>query len=259
MVLKKVWMSPDTGRKSRYGLYTLGGILTIAVLMVALVVGGVFLSFWLDLPREAFAMALVCGVTALAVALALKLGWRSVGDATVFFLTDDDRLFAVDARARSVHGQGVLNYAAGALETQAFLRALAAQPHVPGFADEIRHVSGIKETGTYYAIRCQVCRCDHRTALRTYFLVKGNEDEELLLRHLERRQVRDGSPELRESRTPLFILISVLVLAAFLVLCTLSHPALGVLPQSIYFPCLGAAFLTLFLVAYFIIRQRRGE
>ena len=87
MEIRNIWMSPDTARKSRWGLRTLGGITAIAALMGLLVISGSVLSFAPDLPREAFSLFLVCAVTVLTAVLALKLGWRSAGDATVFFLT----------------------------------------------------------------------------------------------------------------------------------------------------------------------------
>lgn len=259
MTLKKVWLSPDTAQKSRYGFRTLGGIAGITALMVLLIVGGTFLSFYLNLPREIFSVMLVCGVTVLAAVLGLKLGWRGVQDATVFFLTEDDRLFVMDARTLSNHGRGILGYAMGTMETQKFLRELADQPFVPAGADEILKVEQFKECRTYYAVRCQARRPNRQVLKRTYFLVKGYEDEELLLRHLERRQNWKTALESTENHNPLYILLSTLVFGGFTVLCVLSHPVLGKLPQSIYFPCLGAAFIAIFFVVYFIIRQRRGE
>ena len=93
MRVKQIWTPPETGGRSRYSMYTLGGIAAITVLSVLLVTCGVFLSAALDLPRESFFLALVCGVTALAVFLALKIGGRSARGTAVFLLTEDDRLF----------------------------------------------------------------------------------------------------------------------------------------------------------------------
>ncbi len=39
MELKKVWMSPDTKKKSKYGYRAVGGILGIVLLMVLLTAG----------------------------------------------------------------------------------------------------------------------------------------------------------------------------------------------------------------------------
>ena len=252
-----IWMSPDTARGSRFGLHTLGGILGIAALMLALTAGGVWLSFRWLLPREAASLALVCAVTALGTVLALRLGRRTAEDAAVFFLTEDDRLFLADARTLFGPDGNVLDYAADAMRTQAFLRRLADRPYVPAGAGEILKVERIWEKNGQYAVRCRVRRSGG-TAACTRFLARGMEDEELLLRQLERRQRLDGGPELAEDRSLLGVLASALVLAGCAALCALSHPAVGRLPRDLYFPCLGAAFLALFPLAYFLLRRRRG-
>ena len=90
-------------------------------------------------------------------------------------------------------------------------------------------------------------------------LTHTQEDEELLLRQLERRKSWAGALEAAENRNPFRILASALALLLFAALCVLSHPALGLLPQAIYFPCLGAAFLSLYALVWFILRQRLGE
>ena len=41
--------------------------------------------------------------------------------------------------------------------------------------------------------------------------------------------------------------------------CVLSHPAIAVLSDEIYFPCMGVAFVAFCFLFYFIIRQHRGE
>ena len=133
------------------------------------------------------------------------------------------------------------------------------RPYLPAGADEVRKVERIKENGSHYVLSCQVRRPDGRMGKKTYFLIKGCRDEELLLRQLERRKIWAGALELAENRNPRFILLSALACAGFSALCVLSHPALARLPQEIYFPCLGAAFLSLGCLVYFVIRQRRGE
>ena len=259
MRVKMVWMSPDTARGSRFGLHTLGGILGIAALALVLTAGGIWLSFHWALPRKTVSLLLVCAVTALGVALALRLGRRTAGDAAVFLLTEDDRLFWADARALFGPSGNGLDYAADAMRTQAFLRRLAARPFVPAAAEEILQVERLRENSGYYALRCRVRRSGGAPAISTRLLVKGMENEEQLLRQLERRQRLNGGPELAEDRSLLGILVSALALAACAALCVLSHPAVGRLPQAAYFPCLGAAFLAVFPLAYCLLRRRRGE
>ena len=41
MELKKVWMSPETGKKSQYGYRAVGGILGIVFLMTVLLFTGI--------------------------------------------------------------------------------------------------------------------------------------------------------------------------------------------------------------------------
>ena len=61
-----------------------------------------------------------------------------------------------------------------------FSRSWRKNPYLPAGADEIRRVERIRENRTHYALVCQVRRPGQRTVRRTYFLVKGLEDQELL-------------------------------------------------------------------------------
>lgn len=156
MQIKQVWMSPDTRDRRPYGLRLLGGMLGIAGLIVLIILGGTAIFFYLGLPQKMGALALVLGATALGTVLALGLGRRAVQDATMFFLTGDDRLFAMDARALSDHGHDVLGYAKGAMETQKFLQCLAEQPYIPAGADEILLA---KEAEPTAAAMCSAAWC----------------------------------------------------------------------------------------------------
>ena len=159
---------------------------------------------------ELLSLALCLGISALTVFLALRLGRRSVQDATVFFWMEGDRLFAVDARSLVYHGRDILSHAAAMMEVQQFLQKLAENPYLPAGADEIRRVERIRENRSHYALVCQVRHPGQRTVRRTYFLVKGLEDQELLLRQLERRKSWENDLDAAENRNPFFILLSAL-------------------------------------------------
>lgn len=255
----KIWMSLDTGKKSRCGLRTLGGIAGIAALAMLLVCGGTVLALRMEWPPEAVSLALCLGVTALIALLAAQLGRHSTRDATVFFLMEGDRLFALDARRLVDHGRNILSHAAAMMEVQRFLQNIAEAPYLPAGADEILRVERLRENRSYYAVVCQVRHPNGRVVRRTYFLVNGLEDQELLLRQLERRERWNNALEPPENRKPLYILLSALAFSGFAALCVLSHPAVARLPQSIYFPCLGAAIVVLYILVYFAVRHRRGE
>lgn len=259
MESKKMWTSSRTARKSHYGLRTAGGVLAVTVLATALAAGGVFLGFRLELPMEAVSLVLVVGVTALVLALALALGRGSVRDATVFYLTEDHRLFALDVRSLVRYTGGPIGFAAGAMHTQQLLRELAASGRIPAGAQEILQVNRLKENAHGHVILCLVRHPGGGSARRTFFLWESVPDREMLLQELERRQGWTGGPEVPENHTPFRLFCSGLALAVLAALCVLSHPAVGQLPGTLYFPCLGAAFASLICLVYFIVRQNRGE
>ena len=253
--LKMVWMAAEPARKSRYGLRTLGGIYGIAALLLVIVVGGVFLSFALGLPRELSASVLVIAAAALGVWLAVRLGRRTAGNAAVFFLTEDDRLFALDARSLFGHGHGLPGYAAGTMETQRFLRRLAERPSLPAAAEEVRRVERVRERGGVCEIRCAVRRLNGRPVRRVLFFPASVENREALLRELERRASAEG-PELAAPKGGALLVVSAALLFVFLLLCVLSHPAVGALPQAVYFPCLAAAFASVVALAAGVAARR---
>ena len=146
------------------------------------------------------------------------MGYRGMQDATIFFLTENDRLWVMDARGLSSHGDGFLGFAISSMETQAFLRRQGKQPFLPKGADEILKVLSIKENRSHYAFRCQACHSDRHVVRRTYFLVKGIQDEQMLLQELERRKTWENVLEPAENRNPLYILLS----GAAFIFCVLS-------------------------------------
>ena len=94
-----------------------------------------------------------------------------------------------------MHGNGFLGFAVGTMETQAFLRKQGRQPFIPNRADEILKVLNIKENRDHYAVRCQVRHPDTHVTRCTYLLIKGDPDEDMLLRELERRKTWENALE----------------------------------------------------------------
>lgn len=258
MTVKQIWTSGSTARKSRYAWTTLGSILGIAALMMVLLFGGMALGMTLHWPMRWVSLLLCAGVTALGVRLGLGAGRRSLRDTTVFLLTGDNRLFFLNA-ADLNRGRSPLDYAKGTLDTQALLRRLAAAPFVPATAREILQVEHIRENAREYALRCRVRVGDGPVFRQTCLLVKGLENEDLLLRQLERRQDWRADLEPGETTTAFSIALSGSVLALLVLLCVMSHPAVAALPEAIYFPCLGAAFVALFVLVCMVVQRQRGE
>ena len=117
----------------------------------------------------------------------------------------------------------------------------------------------IRENAREYALRCRVRMGDGPVFRQTCLLVKGLENEDLLLRQLERRQDWRADLEPGETTTAFSIALSGSMLALLVLLCVMSHPAVAALPEAIYFPCLGAAFVALFVLVCMVVQRQRGE
>lgn len=132
MKLKQVWMSPETGRKSHYGYRTVGGILGIVLLMMLLLLGGTFLFQRMKVAQKTASPSLVLGVCALGIGLVGAMSRRAMRDATLFFLTEDDRLWVMDARGLPSHGDGFLGFSPLALwKPRRFCAARGVSPFFP--------------------------------------------------------------------------------------------------------------------------------
>lgn len=259
MEIKDIWLSPDSAGKSRFALGGIGGVLGISALALLLAGGGTVLMLRRGLSVQAMGLGLCVLVTALVLFLAFRLGRRRVQDATVFFLTEEDRLFALDAREMTDYGGNTVDNLLGDFRTQRLLRELARRPELPGRAREVVVVEKLKDRGGSLAAVCLVQNMSGRRFRRTYFLVRGLDREEELIRQLERRRSWRSGPEERDSPYALQITLWTLALFGCAALGILSHPAVSRLPQSIYFPCLLGAFIAAGVLVGFIVRQSRGE
>lgn len=259
MKLKKIWMSPETKKKSHFFLGTTGVILGIVLLSVLLILTGSILIEILGLSKKVFSLFLCIGVTILGVYLALKTGQRSLQNTMVFFLTEEDRLFVLDVRTLVYCGNNFISYQKASGKIQTYLRKLSQKPFLPRDAHEIVKVNFIKENRNSYVLNCQIKYQESFMEEQTFFLVKGYEEEELLLYQLERRKTWENVLEPSTRKTPFYILISGLSMVLCGGVCVLSHPMIEKLPQEIYFPFLGLAYLFFSIFLYFIVRYRRGK
>lgn len=257
--IQMMWAPQPGGRKNRYALYTLGGILGVACLAMLLAVGGTILTLVCGWPVLPVLSVLCLGVAALAVYLAVRTGRRSASEATLFLLTKGDALYVLDARRVLGAGHSALGMAADAVQVQKFLQQVTERAVLPYAAREICRVDSIKESATRYAVRCRLRHPSGRIDRQTILWQKGLPDEDLLLRQLERRESWENALEPAVNHNPFYILLSALACGGFVAVCVLSHPAVGRLPAGIYFPSLGAAFAALCLVVWFAVRQSRGE
>ena len=255
----KIWMYSGGDRKNRYGTRTLGLVAGIVLLTMAVATVGVVLLMEMHAIKPVGLLFLCFGTTVLAVGLAAALGRRSLKECMAFLLDDKDRFFAVDVRTMASYRRGALGSASMLYDVQRQLSILQQQSALPSKAMEIVQVSTIQENARCYVLRCLVRDFRGYGRARTFFLVKGLEDEDWLLQELERRRGWASPDNLPESPQPRRILLCLVGLVVCATLCIFSHPAVGHLPQGIYFPCLGLAFVLLVGCTYFVVKYRRGE
>ena len=259
MELKHIWTSGNTRIGSRYAVKVLGGSLVLAVLAAALVAGCTTLLYRLGLMNEWVTLVLCLAVTALIVVAAFRLRRSVQRDRTIFYLTEDDRLFVLDAASQYRHTGGVLGMAEGAIKTEQFLNENACRPVLPAGADEILLAKEVRTYRRCHVLRCLVRHPNRQVVPKTYILPKGYAQEKALLCQLEGRRDPDPGPEPDLAPQTFLLLLSSLSLVALIGLCVLSHPAVARLPQAIYFPCLALALFAFYGMVYCIIRRRRGE
>ena len=172
-------------------------------------------------------------------------------------------MFVIDARDYVREKRGIPGLIHMAADTQKQIEKIKDYVNkmydLAMVAPQILFVESIKENGDAYVLLCRVRFPGNVEGRRTYFLVKGYEQEQELLWALERQRYRENAWEVKEDKKPFWIFGNSLLLAAAVMVCVLSHPAVGVLALNVYFPCLGIAFLLLTVLIYLIVKRHRGE
>lgn len=258
MEIKQIWMSPGSGKNNHYALRLGLGVVGIVLLMLFLISLGIVMSFSLGLPRKATAMGLCVGCTILAAILARKLGSYAVKGSTVFFLTGDDRLFAIDTRELPFWGSSGLQWFQATAQVQEYLRRQARNPSLPSSAWEIGKVLSLRERFGDYRVVCQVHRPGRRVFRSSFSFSQNWDRSELLLRQLERRELWQAKKDISRNRLPA-LAASLAGAAILLGICILSHPAQGILPRGLYYPCLAGELAAVTLVSIFWTMHTRGE
>ncbi len=259
----KVWMSPQTTEKNHYVLHAVGRIIIIVGLALVLTAGIAILTIHTKEHQVPVSLITLLAVVGIIVWLAIRTGQQSLQDALLFCLDENYRLYVIDVRQTVRYQRGLFGYTNMALRIQRNLEAYKQQMEQlntpPPNAVEILHVNSIRENGTYYGVSCWVQYGNKRKGKHTYLLVKGYENEDELLRILEQKQSWENSVEIKENKGPFFIFLSAVAFVVCAVICALSHPGIGKLPEVLYFPLLGFSTVPFVCMVYFIVKYHRGE
>ena len=265
----KIWMSEITGQsENKYAVRMVLGILGCIILAMFVAAIGAVVSIKMEENKEVVSLLSLLVGTLLIVWCAVRIGKMSVRDTLIFCKDENDTMFVVNLRDKVRHRKGLAGYTVMAAETErlqtqlkndGILEERMKDGTIGRIANEILSVRNIKPQKDGYSIVCNVRFSNGRTGKATYLLYRGYDQEDELLHHLERRLHREVSGEVEKNPYPVRIAVSALALVVVVILCVLSHPAMAILPDAIYFPCFGLAYVPLCIMLYYIIKQRRGE
>ena len=265
----KIWMSEITGQSdNKYAVRMVLGILGCIILAMFTAAIGAVVSIKLEEHKEVISLLSLLFGTLLVVWCAVRLGKMSVRDTLIFCKDENDNLFVLNLRDKVRHRKGIIGYTAMAAETErlqtqlkndGILEEKMKDGTIGRMACEILSVRNIKPQKDGHSLVCDVRFPSGRTGKATYLLYHGYDQEDELLYHLERRLHKVITGEVEKNPYPVRIAVSALALAGVIVLCVLSHPAVAILPEAIYFPCFGLAYVPLCVMLYYIIKMRRGE
>ena len=259
----RIWLL--NGRPSRLPaaawalLLTLSGVGITAALSVAALV--------LELSVLLVSLLLVLAVTAVLIAGALTLG-RKYSTSTALLARDTGgHLYYIDAADRLPYRRGLAGlwrteqearHRLAALWERELPDALQEDGALTGRYPEVVSLLSLREVrhGTYAV--CMLCLSD-RQYRRTLFLPREMPYRADLLHALEARWDRAAqSPEL-PAQNPLPLLLSGAAVLLLVALTVLSHPAVGRLPDTLYFPLLAVTSLAVILLLCLLLRRHRGE
>lgn len=266
----KIWISENLKKKNHYTAGILLPLLFGLILVFCLIFGSILLGFALNLPMELLTFAVCIIATAFLIWAAAEAGRRSLRDALIFCQDRDVEIYVIDARKYISFQRGLPGFISMLFKTQKILnnlispggvleKYLSQKESLRGLEPRILSVKKIKENRKSYSMICHVETPARRPSRQTYVFSKGYDREKELLHALELFCSRSIHAEVHENRNPAYIILSSVILVLFVVLCICSHPATALLPAGIYFPCLGAAFLSVCCPVWFAVRQHRGE
>ncbi len=264
----KVWMSQNTKNDNKYTVRLILPLIAMVVLLPVVTFGMMIIIKEFGLSIEIASTITFIVLTAIIVCIALNMGKMANRDALIFCQDDEHNLFAINARNFVNMHRGIYRYAKMASDVQKALknikenqileRQMMQENSLTGLAPQIISVESFKPNNKGYSAVCKVRYPNGNTGKATYLIEDGYENQSELIAAFERKKSA-YSPEVKVNYNPLKIIISLLALGTCAAVCVMSHPAVGSLPEKIYFPFLGAAFVMLFPVMYFIIKQKRGE
>ena len=265
----RIWMSEISGQSdNKYAIRMVLGLFGCVLLAVVFSVGGAMLSIKMEEQKELISVLSLVLTTVLVIWGALRLGKMSVRDTLIFCKDENDEMYVLNLRDKVRYRKGLIGYTSMVAETERLQTKLRnegtlEQKLKDGTIGEmaclILSIKNMKEQKDGHYIVCKVKYPSGRIGNATYLVCRGYEQEEELLHQLECRLHKAVTGEVEKNPYPARIAISALALTAMVLLCVLSHPFVAVLPEAIYFSCLGISVVPLWFLLYYVTKMRRGE
>ncbi len=264
----KVWMSNTTRNKKVYAkrqtLLIFGSIFLAVVIMFTCMA----LADRFNWSMENVSGILVLGISSALIFLAVRVGMAAGRDVMIFCQDDNYDMFVVNALTYIDVRRGIAGFVSMAKQTQNVLmhikndrlleRWMMKEESLSPIAAKILWVEKIHKNRKSYGVICQVQEPNGTTRRCNYIIREGYERQDELIMALETK-VKAQYRELTPNYNPPGIFLSTLVLGASIVACILSHETNRILQSAYYYPSMLLAFVSLYSLLYFIIRQTRGE
>lgn len=265
----RIWMSEISGQSdNKYAIRMVLGLFGCVLLAVVFSVGGAMLSIKMEEQKELISVLSLVLTTVLVIWGALRLGKMSVRDTLIFCKDENDEMYVLNLRDKVRYRKGLIGYTSMVAETERLQTKLRNEGTleqklkdgtIGEMACEIVSVKNIKVQRDGHSVVCLVKYPSGRCGNATYQISKGFEQEDELLYHLERRWQRRVSGEIEKNPYPVRIFAAAVALICVIALCVCSHPAVAVLPEVVYFPCLALTIVPLYILVYYITKMHRGE
>ena len=234
----KTWLILTQPKHYAYALYL--GVFALVLLSLALTILLTFLGI-----HSPMLILLGCMITvAVTIFLAIQLG---------FLVQEASLLYVIDIRQSSPYFTKKPKHLARDLEQ--YLAWIDKYALVPDVARQIAYIDDKIERRHRLILSCR----DEKAQPFTLIVGRNYPDLETLLVCLERIPSYRSMVEIPPDHRPMYLGISLCVLLISIGITVLAHPAVGYLPNTLYFPCLGISYILFIIAIYQIVKYRRHE
>lgn len=202
----------------------------------------------------------------------MHVGTNAYRDALIFCLSSDSTLYVIDARNNKIFNKGssglkirfIYHFFKSLVETGKMIDQIAVNDiwegdlrtgNIKAHVTKIKQINKLQYVSGRRFVECSIVMGDGRTGTWKYDI--SNHTEELFAT-LKSLSVSGNWETVRNAYTKQ-ICMSTLCLLVCLGFCIASYPAVGILPDTLYFPSLFVLYIPVIALGIFVLKRRRGE